>query len=509
MIPTRFAAALAFAAILLTALAPALLRADDAWIDFLVVARDCDEGAIHTLRDELSDAGEFPLLILPDAPAMVVRAREKALVEIASRGFGVYRGPVNAVDAASSAPDACRERRTAAYKRWNELSWQLLDDLDFSSIDPTTEGPPLAGDAFPNPVAALADMGPMTGSIGIVMLAVESDGTLDPNKEDWTQQTYDNVYNELVEGMAWWATHAAAHGQSVTFTVYHYGLGSPYYETKYEPISRSSFSECLWINDVMRNLGYSNPACATTVHAFNEFVTNQFGLTNALSVFVVNSVNDDDGAFSNDYSAYSYYGGPYWVMTYDNGGWGIDNFSGVASHEMGHSFWACDEYYAPGYFTCGCTCVSNPWHISNGNCEKGCDTSDPCLMDDLTLTTCPHSRAQIGWGFSTTTTTTPTTTTTAPPTTTTTTVTIPTTTTTAPTTTTTTIPGDDDAADDDATDDDAADDDASDDDATNDDASDDDTAPAPGGDDDAQSDAESDRGDDDDDGGGCGGGCGC
>ena len=88
----------------------------------------------------------------------------------------------------------------------------------------------------------------------------------------------------------------------------------------------------------------------------------------AFAIFVVDSLNDSNGQFSNGDFAYTYVNGPFMVMTYDNDGWGIDGMPIVAAHENGHIWGALDEYASSG---CTDTETSGYLNIANSNCENG------------------------------------------------------------------------------------------------------------------------------------------
>lgn len=93
---------------------------------------------------------------------------------------------------------------------------------------------------------------------------------------------------------------------------------------------------------------------------------------------------------------------------WNSGGWGPENLGRVVTHEAGHIFWTCDEYYE-GCSTCN-HCLFNvgprnqqqtPW-IRNANCdgstEAACDIPRvSCMMKDLAPGLCSHTPGQVGW----------------------------------------------------------------------------------------------------------------
>src|SRR5205085_7059988 len=102
-------------------------------------------------------------------------------------------------------------------------------------------------------------------------------------------------------------------------------------------------------------------------------------------------------SFSDHRASWAYIGGPYVHSLFRSFGWPL---SRIVSHETGHIFYACDEYFQPGYQTCSCSCAPEirP-QATNGNCQDtSCNlNSTACMMRLNELAICPHTVAQIGW----------------------------------------------------------------------------------------------------------------
>lgn len=155
--------------------------------------------------------------------------------------------------------------------------------------------------------------------------------------------------------------------------------------TGYEPISRraswkSDSEEGLWIGEVMKNLGYPSSSGSYYFTQVSEYLNkkrNAFKTDWAFAVFVVDSLNDVDGKFSNEKYAYAYLKGPFMVMTYDNNGWGIDLMQEVMAHETGHIWGAEDEYATSG---CKDTDTGGYLNIANTNCENGDPPTEDSIM---------------------------------------------------------------------------------------------------------------------------------
>jgi hypothetical protein len=169
--------------------------------------------------------------------------------------------------------------------------------------------------------------------------------------------------------------------------------------TSYEPITRPSSQDSLWINQAMNALGYTDTNHFTNVRQFNHDQRIAGGTNWSATTFIVNDEVDADNRFSNSMFAYAHIGGPFTVHTYGNNGWGIDRFNRVMTHESAHYFFALDEYAAVGART---NERSGYLNGVNGNAELG-PTGQPspppqpnALMLNNTLDTSPFTDVHVG-----------------------------------------------------------------------------------------------------------------
>jgi cytochrome c biogenesis protein CcdA len=240
----------------------------------------------------------------------------------------------------------------------------------------------------------------MIGDTSVAIVLMESNGTIDANSENWDSGRMNQVVSNIQGGLNWWISQEAR--AKVTW-IYHVYYQVP---TGYEPIIRSSAQDNLWINDAMSYFGVPGSYAYSRVRLFDDNMRKSDGTDWAFTVFVVDSLNDPDGKFSNGYFGYAYLGGPYFVMTYDNDGWGIGRMDKVAAHETAHIFNAGDEYCQPGYACCGCGNYGF-LNIPNSYCEAGCYSgygagcggchTSNCLMDDNSWCLTSATRHQVGW----------------------------------------------------------------------------------------------------------------
>ncbi len=224
----------------------------------------------------------------------------------------------------------------------------------------------------------------LIGSVAVGVIFLESNGNIDPSTENWTPTEESQVIGKIQDALDWWSSQNPSASVSFTRTI-NYQV-----PTRYEPINRQGGppweggEEDLWIQDAMNYLGYTGTNYFTQVRDYVSVLLNSAGTDWAFAIFVVDSSNDPDGIFSDgSYFAYAYLGGPFLVMTYDNNGWGINYMNRVAAHEIGHIFYATDEYDG----------VSEYSGYLNVTDVEG----SGALMDTSNWWLSPGTEGQIGW----------------------------------------------------------------------------------------------------------------
>jgi len=225
----------------------------------------------------------------------------------------------------------------------------------------------------------------LIGHVAVGVILLESNGTIDLSTENWTPARETQVISEIQTGLSWLANDEP--NADVSF-VYDLQYGVP---TSYEPINRPSTDQNLWISEAMENLGYSsNLYYRTQVDNYINTLRETLGADWAFAIFVVDSFNDPDGSFTNDrvdgmgkVHAYSNFGGPFLVMTYDIGAYGINNMDYVTAHEACHIFHATDEYNGV---------TETRGYLGIQDLE-----GSGCMMEKRTWWLCTNSKQQLGW----------------------------------------------------------------------------------------------------------------
>ena len=170
----------------------------------------------------------------------------------------------------------------------------------------------------------------------------ESNGTVDPSSEGWTESQIAEVEAEILGALNWWREVLPEADLSFTYELH------ARVPTSYEPIAHPQDDEGLWIAETLASLGYEGPDHFEQVFAYVNALRQAQDADWAFTIFIVNSAADADGMFDDYYFAYAYVGGPFTVLTYDNDGYGIANMDAVLTHEMGHIFGALDQYAGAG-----------------------------------------------------------------------------------------------------------------------------------------------------------------
>lgn len=265
-----------------------------------------------------------------------------------------------------------------------------------------TGGRPLAGDALERPRSeGKGGEEPgfwdgseyLLGDVGVALFFLESDGSIDPSLEDWTDEERRHVEARVVEATEWWRSRAPEGFLRFTYEFH------PSVSVSYEPITRPQEDEDLWIREALATVGFSSGDRFTRTQEYLNDMKARLGLDWAFALFIIDSSADGDGMFADGYFAYAYVGGPFAVLTLDNDGWGMENFASVCAHEIGHLFYALDQYASARV---PCDRTSGYLGVATANSGYGeCPEEEPlCIMRSTHLGVATMSetvRGQVGW----------------------------------------------------------------------------------------------------------------
>ena len=364
----------------------------------MVLAPDADANSIV---EAIRQAGGEVTHVFPSA-ALIGQLPLDAQVPAGVNA--VYR---QAVDESSLSNLSGAARRAAQV--WNALlSPQPAPDAMQSLAVPQAE---IANDAMVPPLPELGALNTLTtnptpayaetseyfiGRVAVGIVLLESDGSLDPSTEDWTEAERALVLSKITAALDWWAVREPnAH---LTF-VYDDGTAAPV-ATRYEPITRPFGHQNYWIADAMAKMGYTGFSIFDQVRAYDNALRKAYRTDWAFTIFVVDSSNDGDHLFFDGYFAYAYLGGPFMVLTSGNDGYGPENLDAVAAHEIGHVFLALDQYVSASQ---ACTSRSGYLGAENQNSLYGnCASNVTSIMRGQVYpyrvgAVDPYARAQLGW----------------------------------------------------------------------------------------------------------------
>jgi hypothetical protein len=276
----------------------------------------------------------------------------------------------------------------------------VLDDLLSRDAAETALNLPIGRGALPGAreTAAYA-----AGRVAVGVVFLESDGTRMRSTEDWSREDPSRpgqdrrqlALEKIQNALDWWNAQSPD-GSLELFLPAAGAYGAPQtLKTGYEPIRmdvangwggrRNVLSDAAWRWQAMGRLGFGHDASDDQPYPetlYADRLRRRNDADWAFVVYVVDSLRDADGMFRNGAVAYTAdLFGPYTMLSYDNDGYGFDNFDAVLAHEMGHVFGALDEYAppSPGYPSTG-DLTSGYLGVRNRNAVRGGSTDLPCIM---------------------------------------------------------------------------------------------------------------------------------
>ncbi len=239
----------------------------------------------------------------------------------------------------------------------------------------------------------------MDGTVAVAVFLVESNGSIDPNTYTWSQQDQTTAIAQVIDGLNWWVDQSRAFnlGRPLQFTVVPYMANNPVCQQAYEPVLHPGSDANLWVNQIMNNVGAIAGDAYVRVASFNLKLRDDNRANWGFSMFIAYNPEPAPNHFTDGRASWAYLGGPHINILFRSFGWRL---SQLVSHETGHIFYACDEYFQPGYAVCSCTCAPEVRpNAANGNCQDAtCNPrSTACMMRTNEFALCPYTVAQIGW----------------------------------------------------------------------------------------------------------------
>jgi len=187
---------------------------------------------------------------------------------------------------------------------------------------------------------------------------VENDGSVTTNPEFWSASEISGIKSKISEAATYWQGLTSSLNSACRLSInVNYVNGSSPVTVPYEPTADESE---VWINSAMAKIGsYNNADRYTNVRNFNQDTRVAAGTNWSTTLFIL-----DNTSYTNTSYAYSYLGGPFSILERNSAGWGPTGFNMVLAHEMGHIFFALDEYAGSGART---TDRSGYLNVANAN----------------------------------------------------------------------------------------------------------------------------------------------
>jgi len=242
----------------------------------------------------------------------------------------------------------------------------------------------------------------MLGRVAVVPVLFESNGAISTNTQNWTPQEIDAAIAKVRTGVQWWSDALDALGtvHELEFVIDESFARTPF-PTPYEPIDLPSQDAPLYISPFIDAQGIKQAtSLEDAVRQFNHAARLRLQTDWAFTIFMIDSSDDLDGQFpagSDFRTAHAFPGGLYIVSP-------STRPASTITHEMGHIFWARDEYPGGGSWTDrrgyynaqNVNAANNP--TSGFVQENSIMSSGALLAASYFLYELPAStRAMIGW----------------------------------------------------------------------------------------------------------------
>ena len=195
----------------------------------------------------------------------------------------------------------------------------------------------------------------LLGRVAVTPVLFESNGQTDPQTQNWSTTEIRATIDKITEGVNWWSdtldqlqtAHSLEFVIDGSFSIDTNDVIRTV-ETPYEPIDRPSNFFSTYVADFLNDQGYGDAGTVeNAIRLFNHDQRERFDADWAFTIFIVDSSNDPDGQFApgGDFgSAFAFAGGQFFVAP-------STRPASTIAHEMGHIFWARDEYPGGGSYT--------------------------------------------------------------------------------------------------------------------------------------------------------------
>ena len=365
-----------------------------AWPDApcaFVILRDGTPGDVHAFIDALDAAGGHASVVYP--PRALTVYADAAILSGPELRVWIAQTHTDEVDELTAAAYGIETARAA--RAWNR-------SLQIGAT--TQENPPAFApwpDAGPVPASALRTPAPpgiaasdnlplgaefydtseyLAGSSAVGVWLLEAAGST----YDWTQAEEDLTLGGVQASLDNWVAKGGAGAFLTFFLDIHTGV-----PVSGVPIESPMSSDATWVNEALASEGWPGADGFARCWAYNNAIRDTFDTNWCFSIVIVDSdPSVNQGLFVGGGYAWAYFGGPFVYMSrYSTWAFNWQNYYGVVPmHEMGHIYYATDEYDGSQQL-CGYL-----------NAADNQFTSVLCIMNQNDSTrVCLPTKRQIAW----------------------------------------------------------------------------------------------------------------
>ncbi len=389
-----------------------------------------EPGQTEALQAAINEAGGY--VYVRQGDALFVGLDTLTYSDLAPMGARMlYQGTVSANELV-----VLNDEDRAAAAVWNEM--QTSDALSTDIVSAAIDTKAYFGDSLAGPTKSPAFAAELPGeedtstflygSVSVNVVFVESTAAT-ATDENWTLDEINKVKAEITNALDWWtiaATAPESYGgeprpsANLTWNVKYFtpldGTTTDRNKVKIpvEPIKGciQAVSGCStivatgWMDDIAsRFVPAGIPAGNKTV-AWADQTRDTNATDWAFVLYVVDSSLDADGKFDKDgLTAGAKLAGPWAVVTYDAGTYGINNLEAYIAKMVGHVFGAGDEAYDSDT---GAGCRPEEYYgyllVKHDNCEKNLTARPSVMRSPENMLTAyreyslsSQARAQVGW----------------------------------------------------------------------------------------------------------------
>ncbi|MEM6687997.1 MAG: dockerin type I domain-containing protein [Planctomycetota bacterium] len=189
----------------------------------------------------------------------------------------------------------------------------------------------------------------LLGRVVVTPVFFESDGSIDTETQNWTESEIEATIDKIADAVNWWSDTLDALNtvHSLEFVLDTTWATNPF-DTPLELIDRPSEDTSSAVGSFLTTQGYGGlGSISAATHAFNHQQRIDHEADWSFTMYVVDSSDDSDGFFAsggNFRGAFAFPGGLYYVSP-------SERPTSTFTHELGHIFWARDEYPGGGSYT--------------------------------------------------------------------------------------------------------------------------------------------------------------